>query len=222
MFAAEPGIVGARLWSAGPTKGDQMNGGTVDRRRTGRGFGARLTAVSLMVCGAVAVAATAHAQLGSGGGPIEIKADRLEVLDAERRAVYSGNVDASQGETRLRSERLIIEFDPPAQGATSTSGLGSGFGEVRKLIAEQQVFYITPGERVRGDRAEYDYVADTITLTGDVVLSRGEDGVINGTRLVLEVGSGRATVTSEGKPVFSILTPKERPAEERDGGAPTR
>lgn len=165
----------------------------------------------------------AEAQLGATSGPIEIRADQLEVLDAERRAVYSGNVDATQGEARLRADRLVIEFDPPQSQGAAGDGLGSGFGEVRRLIAERNVYYITPGEKVRGDRAEYDYVADTITLTGDVVLSRGEEGVINGTRLVLEVGSGRATVTSSGKPVFSILTPRDR---ERDpppeGGAPTR
>ncbi len=154
----------------------------------------------------LAIVSAAHAQIGDRDAPIEVRADQLQVFDAERKAVYSGNVDAVQDKARLRSKLLTIEFNPRERRVGSEAGLGSGFGTVKKLIAEGEVFYITPDEKVRGDRAEYDYQNDTITMTGNVVLTRGEEGVINGTRLVIDIASGRATVTSEGKRVLSIFS----------------
>ncbi len=51
---------------------------------------------------------TAQAQIGRQGGPMDITSDRLEVIDAENKAVFSGNVDAAQGDTRLRADQIEV------------------------------------------------------------------------------------------------------------------
>ena len=48
---------------------------------------------------------------------------------------------------------------------------------------------------IRGDRAEYDYPTDTITVTGMVIMARGKEGVVRGNKVVYQVGPGLVTVT---------------------------
>ena len=63
-------------------------------------------------------AAPASAQIGKNGGPVDIESDQLQVIDAERKAVFSGNVDAQQGDARLKSRVLTVFF---AQNAAAKS-----------------------------------------------------------------------------------------------------
>ena len=51
----------------------------------------------------------------SGGKPIEIQADRLEVDQDDELATFSGNVDAVQGELSLRAERLRVFYTEQGQ-----------------------------------------------------------------------------------------------------------
>ncbi len=139
------------------------------------------------------------AQISAQRGPIQIEADRLDVLDRENRAIYLGNVDAIQNDSRLRAKKLTVVFaasEPAAAG--ERVGVGAQFGDVEKLIAEGDVFYLTPGEKAKGDRGVYDYKSDTITLTGNVTVTRGEN-VIVGDTLEIRVSEGISTMSSNSK-----------------------
>jgi lipopolysaccharide export system protein LptA len=74
------------------------------------------------------------------------------------------------------------------------------------------VFYIAPDVRIRGDRAQYDFPSDTITITGDVILSRGEDGVVRGTNVVYSIGEGRTVITAGQNRVTSVFNTAKKPA----------
>ncbi len=141
---------------------------------------------------------SASAQLSGQRGPIQIEADQLDFIDSEARAVYIGNVDAIQGDARIRAERLTIYFEQRSEDGSSATALGGNVGDVQRLVAEGEVYYLTPSERARGDSGVYDYEADTITLTGNVTVTRGEN-VIAGDQLVVDLANGRSTVTSEGR-----------------------
>ena len=141
---------------------------------------------------------SASVQLSGQRGPIQIEADQLDFIDSEARAVYIGNVDAIQGDARIRAERLTIYFEQRSEDGSSATALGGNVGDVQRLVAEGEVYYLTPSERARGDRGVYDYEADTITLTGNVTVTRGEN-VIAGDQLVVDLANGRSTVTSEGR-----------------------
>ena len=50
---------------------------------------ARLTAAAAIFAAAMALqAAPAAAQIGKAGGPVDIESDQLQVIDAERKAVF--------------------------------------------------------------------------------------------------------------------------------------
>jgi lipopolysaccharide export system protein LptA len=144
--------------------------------------------LGLFVC----LTAPAFSQIGTQGGPMDITAEHLEVFDAERRAVFSGDVDAAQGESNLRSDRLEVFFSARAGNSAST---GSSWGEVDRVIATGEVFYITPSERARGDRAVYQLTSETIVMTGNVTLNRGRD-VITGQCLSVDLANGTSQVNA--------------------------
>lgn len=147
----------------------------------------------------MALTFSASAQISGQSGPINIEADQLEFLDREGKAVYLGNVDAIQGDARIRAEKLTIFFDQDTPGSSdSGDSIGSNVGAVKSLLAEGSVYYMTPSEKAKGDRGVYDYDSDTITLTGNVTVTRG-DNVIAGDNLVIEVASGVSRFTSDSK-----------------------
>ncbi|MGE3248895.1 MAG: LptA/OstA family protein [Hyphomonadaceae bacterium] len=136
-----------------------------------------------------AMAASAHAQLSSSGGPISYSAANLEYFDGERRLVLTGDVDVVQGDARLRSDSLTLYF---AAGSGGQSGVGSG--DIQRMVAEGQVYYVRPQQQARGDRAIYDVASDSVTFSGNVVVA-SDANVLRGETLVLEVNSGRTRMT---------------------------
>jgi len=135
-------------------------------------------------------ASQAQAQIGSQGGPMDITSERLEVIDAENKAVFSGNVDAVQGDTRMRADTIEVFFASGGPGSRAAAG---GFGDVERVLATGDVFYVTLTEVARGDRALYELTSETITMTGDVVLTRGAN-TITGSCLIVDLVTGRSQV----------------------------
>mgnify|MGYP006284468635 CR=1 FL=1 len=146
--------------------------------------------------GAIAAAGLALAPAGSAQapgapmdeGPLDVSADDLQVFEAEGRAVYSGDVNAVRGGARLRADQVTVFFDDSE---------GGRFDAVNRLIAEGQVYYVTASEVAHGERGVYDVEADTITLTGDVVLTQGCN-VSTGSRLVADLTTGVSRLDGDG------------------------
>lgn len=149
---------------------------------------------------------TATAQVSGEGGPIRVNADRSEVLDKERKVILIDNVDITQGEARLRADIVTLEYG--GTGATTTAGLGSSFGDIRSMTARGNVFYVTPDLKANGDLGVYVAATDTITLTGNIVLIRGED-VAKGERLVMELTAGKTTLDGGDSQVNMVIVPGE-------------
>ncbi len=162
--------------------------------------------VSALVVAAIGAMAPAAAQIGDSGEPILVEADgSMEFLREEGRLVWSDNVRAVQGGTRITSDLMTIIC---ARSAAPSRSTFESCSEIETVVAEGNVIYTTPEERIRGDRSEYDYRTDTITITGNVILSRGQDVVAKGPKVVYDVANGRATITSEGTgSVLSIFEP---------------
>jgi lipopolysaccharide export system protein LptA len=134
--------------------------------------------------------------------PIEIAADALEVLQTEQVAIFSGNVDAIQGDMRLRASELRVHY---------ASGSGTG-GEISRIDADGDVQVSSANETARGDRAVYDVLQEQVTMEGNVVLTQGAN-VLEGNRLTIDLASGRSRI--EG--ASGTFSPEE-PAETEGGG----
>jgi lipopolysaccharide export system protein LptA len=152
------------------------------------------------------VAGSANAQIGRGDAPVEVQSKDGEYLQKEGKFIYNGDVVATQADSRITTDKLTVVCSRPTASATQNQECEA----IEQLIAEGNVLYTAPEAKIRGDRAEYDYPSDTITITGDVILSRGNEGVVRGTRVVYHVEGGITRITAGDERVLSIFTPTKR------------
>ena len=137
----------------------------------------KLPLAALCVCGATLLAPSAMAQLSRDGGAIEIVADRGELDDVKRQAVYIGNVDVVQGDARLRAKEVVINYNARQGTSGAGGGIGSSVGDIQNIQATGDVYYITAREKVKADRGVYNAKDETINLTGNVRVTNA-DGVV--------------------------------------------
>lgn len=142
----------------------------------------KMLAIAAAVC---TVSAAAHAQTVPGQGPLEISAEDFEGLDAEGRIVYIGDANAVRGDTRLRADRIE---------AYLARRDGGGFGNIERVVAIGEVYYVTPTEVARGDRGVYNLVTERIELAGSVVLTQGCN-VSTGETLMVDLAAGVARLS---------------------------
>ncbi len=157
----------------------------------------RLTA-ALLFSATLSAAVPAAAQFASGGGPIDMSANELELVDAQHLAIWRGDVEALQGRNRMHADVLNIYFagTPSADPkATSTAAPGRNWGKVQKVEAEGKVFFVSPTQTARGDHGLYQQGTDTITITGDVIVVQGQS-VIHGDKLLINLKTNQATMVS--------------------------
>jgi lipopolysaccharide export system protein LptA len=131
----------------------------------------------------------ADAQISQRGGPIMIGSDELEVIESEGFRVWPGRPEAIQDDVRLRADELRV-----LQART-----GSGFGDVSRIEAIGNVYFVSDDQVVRGDRAVYTLGDDTLVVSGDVILNQGEN-VLTGSRLTVRVSTGRSTMEGAQTP----------------------
>lgn len=144
----------------------------------------------------------------SGGEPIQIESDRLEVLDNERRAIFSGNVSVVQGKTLLKSGRMIVHY--AKDGGSVTTGSSS----IERLEVDGKVYVKSEDQVATGDRGTFDMKSEVLVLTGkEVVLSEGSN-VIVGCKLTVQMKTGQARFdgcdgsTSQNGRIIMQITPK--------------
>jgi lipopolysaccharide export system protein LptA len=123
----------------------------------------------------------------NSNAPVDVTADRIEVQDRADRAIFAGNVHATQAELTLDTQRLTVAYSNSPQ-----NGGGTGV-QIRRLDAAGGVVVHSPSETAKGDFGIYDLDHKLITVIGNVQLTRGPN-VVNGQRLVINLESGRAVV----------------------------
>ena len=153
---------------------------------------------------ALAASGPAAAQLSETDGPISYSANNLEYFDGDRRLVLTGDVDIVQNDARLRASSVTLFFAPGQGGQT---GLASG--DIQRMVADGDVYYVRPTQQARGDHAVYEAASDTATFTGNVVVA-GDENVIRGETLVLHIKGGTSTLRpSGGERVRGVFRPRE-------------
>ncbi|MFD1331041.1 LptA/OstA family protein [Methylopila musalis] len=174
-------------------------------------------ASSLLLTSAAAAQSVTSAFEGFSGRsnePVNVEADNLEVREKDQAAIFSGNVQVVQGDSTLRSKQLTIFYygdqnkpaapaadkSRPTQGATSgpagTPAAPQG-RDIRRLEAEGNVVVTSKDQRATGQRGVFDMPSNTVTLTGGVVVSQGEN-VIRGDRLHVDLTTQRSRIESAG------------------------
>lgn len=163
----------------------------------------QLAAITL-IAGVTLAASSGMAQIApSSNAPVDLTADEVEVRQGECLAVWRGRAEALQERSRLRANTINVF-------SRKSGGGGTSCGDLDRLEAIGDVFYVTPKQRVRGDRATYAAASNTITVTGDVIIDQ-EGNIIRARRLVINVDSGQATMDGQGGSgrVRGVFTPNQ-------------
>jgi lipopolysaccharide export system protein LptA len=180
----------------------------------------RLAATSLLAVtvSALVAAQPARAQIApEGKGPVAITADQLTGHNKDCEAIYSGNAEALQGTSRLRANVMNFfnkKMPNPHPGAGADSN--PTCGDLERMEAHGNVYYVTPDRVVKGDDAIYTAENTTIVMTGAEVVATQGKNVVSGTRLTINTTTGEATMVNERtgrgeKPrVKSVIYPQEK------------
>jgi lipopolysaccharide export system protein LptA len=135
-----------------------------------------------------AVAILLAAVPAAGGAQTAPQGSRAPIMWTGKTVEYVGNTltlrgeaELVQGDNRLRAEQI--------------SGLSQA-GESR-IEASGNVYFVTPEQTIRGDRAVYTTNDDMIVLTGDVILTQGEN-VMTGSRLTYNIRTESARIEGDG------------------------
>jgi lipopolysaccharide export system protein LptA len=139
--------------------------------------------------------------------PISIDADKLDYFDKEQKAIYTGNVVAIQGDSKLTCTVLTIflaKAEPQASDAAGNAaaatpaaatgvGVGSGGSQVKHMDAAGPVTVISKTQVATGDRGSYDKDQNKVWLFGNVTLS-DSGNVTKGDKLTYDLTTGEAVV----------------------------
>ena len=152
------------------------------------------SALRLIASGALALAvATATPGVAQSGGgisalknhnsnaPVDFAADRIELQDRADRVLLSGNVNVRQGDMTMNAARMTVAYTR------------AGSTDVKRLDASGNVIVQSPTETAKGNIGIYDLDRRLITMLGNVSLTQNANEV-HGSRLVIDLNSGRATV----------------------------
>jgi lipopolysaccharide export system protein LptA len=155
--------------------------------------------------------------------PIKIDANRLEVHDKDKLAVFSGNVYVQQGDTNMRCPELKVFYEGEVKGAPknsnatpTTAPIG---GEtklpatpaakasttennvqqrIKRIEAFGGVIVMSKDQKATGDRADFDIKSNTVTLLGNVVVTQGPN-VMKGDKLIVDLSTSRARMEAGTK-----------------------
>lgn len=93
-----------------------------------------------------------------------------------------GRAEVTQGGNRLRADAI--------RGFTANR-------ELNRIEANGGVYFVTPDQSMKGDRAVYTLNDGNVVVTGDVILTQGKS-VLTGNRLVYNVRTETARIEGGG------------------------
>jgi lipopolysaccharide export system protein LptA len=155
--------------------------------------------------------------------PIQVDAKTLEVFEEnkQRISIFTGDVVVTRGPTVMHATKMKLYSDVAAKDAKSAGAKapnGPGGGSFTRIEAFGPVTVTSEDQSVTGANAVVDMKTHILTLTGNVVLTRGKD-VATGDRLVVDLQTGRANIyQAPGKSIRVIISPETASAAGQQGG----
>jgi lipopolysaccharide export system protein LptA len=164
--------------------------------------------------------------------PVKINAAELEVHDKDKTAVFSGDVHLVQGDTSMRTATLVVYYDdqPPPPAPRPKSGNVADASaqitpqqnqQIRKVEAKGSVIVTQKDQTATADLGTFDMRANTVTMSGSVVITRGQN-VMKGDRLVVNMTSGDAKIECPGGRCQMLIIPDSLKGQQGFPGPPRK
>jgi lipopolysaccharide export system protein LptA len=169
----------------------------------------------VLVAAALAIgldcASLSFAERSDSDKPVNLEADRVDLDDAKKEAVFVGNVTLTQGTLSIKADKIIVKQD--AAGFQ----YGIAYGKPAHFRQKREGF----DEYIEGfsERLEYDGKADKVQMFTNARIQRGGDEVRGDyisynavTEFFQVIGGGKSassTGNSEGR-VHATIQPKPK------------
>ena len=160
-------------------------------------------------------AVPAFAQLSGSGmsltadQPVQVDGDRLEVREDQGLAIFEGNVRVVQGETVLRTGKLVIHYARNPDGSPATGGT-----QIDRLEVSNGVNIQSGRQVATGETGTYDMASETMVLSGKRVTLSEDGNVATGCKLTVNMRTSRARLEgcgSGGSRPTILINPQNRP-----------
>ena len=142
-----------------------------------------IPALLMLLHGAPALAAEAKK-----AQPVDIEADKMEIIDADKKAVFTGNVHAVRGDTVLTSAAVTVTYAEVKQtdGTIKT--------DATDIDARGNVVIKTRKETITGDWAKINPQTNKMVVGGHVKLVQGAT-VLTGPELHADLDTNKIEFT---------------------------
>ncbi len=131
--------------------------------------------------------------------PVEVEANEMEIIDADKQAIFRGKVDAVRDGERIRSDIMTVFYADVKQAD------GTSKSQVSKLDATGNVTITTRKQTITGEWAKMDVLANTLVVGGHVKLVEGKT-TLQGEKLSVDLTTDRTLMT--GGRVKGSFVPK--------------
>lgn len=133
--------------------------------------------------------------------PIEVTAQQLDADQGQRRATFSGEVVAKQGDITLYCDKLVVYSLPDQE-------------QVDRLEAFGHVRVIQLDRTATADRAVYRQLQGTLVLYGNAEVHQ-EQNTVAGEEITVYLRDNRSVVKGgDGGRVKAVLFPKQKQGQE--------
>ncbi len=122
------------------------------------------------------------------GTAVDVAADNMEIIDAEHKTIFKGNVVATRPNDVTKSDEMVITSGDEKQADGSVKN-------VTKMVdCKGHVNITTKNAVIVGDWCKLDVLADKLVVGGEVTLTQGSS-VIKGKQLDVELKTNHLQMT---------------------------
>lgn len=144
-----------------------------------------LAAISIATPSFAQTAGDAFKGIGNNKEPIQIEADKVEIINDIFRATLTGNITIIQGNAVVRAQKVDIYYLPKDQRKQTETG-------IREIIASGVVAIQSGNNQATGEKLEIDFLSDTAILSGKEILLTQDLNAIKGCQLTIELATGNS------------------------------
>jgi lipopolysaccharide export system protein LptA len=146
----------------------------------------------MMRNGMRAVVFSAAIALGAGAGmaagPVDVEANSMEIIDANKQAIFKGSVVATRTGETMKADEMVVDYaDAKQKDGTSKT-------EVSNLNAKGNVTITTKTQTITGDSAVMDVQANKLVVIGNVTVVQGKT-VLTGQKMNVDLDTNRTLMT---------------------------
>ncbi len=150
--------------------------------------------------------------------PIKIVSDILKANDQKGYVIFSGNVVATQGDLKIKCEKLIVYYGKVTKNTKDKKSEAKGRWNksITKIVAEKNVVITQGNRKAIGNKAVYKKTNRTITLTGNPKVWEKESWV-QGKKIIVYLDEDRSEVIGGKKErVTATIYPGEEKEKEKE------